>query len=85
MIPHFAAHNFKFPARLIGFVRFEKRDRQGKSRSQSQRGIKFQRGPKFADRHVVLILLQGVVALAQVGFRSVYSGGRRSGCLPGRG
>ena len=33
MISHFAAHDFKLAACFIGFVRFEERNREGKSRA----------------------------------------------------
>jgi hypothetical protein len=63
-------------------VLLEKRDRQGKSRAQNQLWIELKGGSKFAGGQVVLILLQSVVALAQVGFRCVPSGGT---CFLGSG
>ena len=47
MISDFAAHDFKLATGLIGFVQFEERDRQGKSRPQTQRWDRLQRSSKF--------------------------------------
>ena len=63
--------DFEFPARFIRFVQLEECNRQGKSRPQSQIGIRLESGSKFAGGDIVLILPQGIVPFAQVRFRRI--------------
>ena len=71
MISDFAAHEFKLVTGILGFMQFEKRDRQGKSCPKADSGVGGQGGAEFRDGGIVPVLLQSVVTLAQVGFRSV--------------
>src|ERR1700694_2648856 len=79
MISSFAADGFKLPARFLGLLHLEERDRQGKARPEGELRIKLEGGAEFGGGHFVSIVSQGVVGSTQMSIRRV-----RGWCLCGR-
>src|SRR5467141_38012 len=71
MFPSFAADNFKLPARFLGLLHLEERDRQRKTCPEGELRIKLERCSEFSGSHFVSIVSKGVVGSAQMSIRRI--------------
>jgi hypothetical protein len=82
MVANFAPHLFEFQACLLRLVHLKQSDCEGESGPLHQRRIKFKGCTKLVHSIVIAIVLERVIALAEMRFRAVAKAGfRRIGGL----